>query len=76
MIENKHVWFSANSIKIINFQVLCPHEVSYARIDTEFASWFSTDCLLANLRTEIDSVYVKTNPSVTSDSSEGKLIGA
>lgn len=36
-----------------------PHEDQYGRYDMDFGSLYSTDCLLANLLTEVDSVLVK-----------------
>jgi E3 ubiquitin-protein ligase UBR3 len=46
-------------------------EENYGRYDMEFETWFATDNLLANLRTEIDSVLVKCNIHV--EPSDGKL---
>ncbi|CAL8073578.1 unnamed protein product [Orchesella dallaii] len=43
----------------IGVSSVTPHEVSYGRYDMDFGSWYTTDCLLANLRSEIDSVLVK-----------------
>lgn len=36
-----------------------PHEAQYGRYDMDFGSWYTTDCLLANIRAEVDSVLVK-----------------
>lgn len=35
------------------------HEESYGRYDMDFGSYFSTDDLLSNLRTEVESIIVK-----------------
>lgn len=48
------------------------HEESYGRFDMNFGSYYSTDDLLSNLRTEIDSIIVKP-ANFKDESSDGKF---
>jgi len=49
-----------------------PQEDTFGRYDMEFETWFASDNLLSNLRTEIDTVLVKSQ--VDLDQSEGKIV--
>lgn len=67
-----------NLITLFIFQVMSNREDANAgvgdRYDMSFSSWFESDCLLANLRTEIESILVKPSSDDTipgSDSSDG-----
>lgn len=44
---------------MIGVNTVSPHETQYGRYDMDFGSWYTTDCLLANILTEVDSVLVK-----------------
>lgn len=48
---------------MVGISTVSPHEIQYGRFDMDFGSWYSTDCLLANLRTDVDSVLAKPQPS-------------
>lgn len=53
-----------------NSSVISRHEESYGRYDMNFESYYATDDLLSNLRSEIDSIIVK--PANLKETSDGK----